>query len=327
MLFLWIVILAAKKETFRILSIPLLCSPQLWYVFSYFNTEAFSIFICLIVAHQIVDETSVFRRSLNSFKGKKLIFSALFCALLLVLLFGAKKSFYVFPVFLISWLFISLLYKEQRSKIVSALATSTVFVTLAVVGFSGWIYTKHYVNNFQLKENILECREQVAKPAYKPSAPLFETSPSLYWRAKGIPLSEMLEKGWGGAIFKSGFGVYGFLEYPSGNIYYSVMKSLAILLLLYVSAVILFKSQWSTKLLLGSFYGAFIGLIAMTMWNSWTKDYQAQGRYYFPIVPMLGILLFVARREINQSILALIVLLMFICSSYSFLYVGLTEIF
>ncbi len=327
MLFLWIVILAAKKETFRILTIPLLISPQLWYVFSYFNTEAFSLFVCLMVAYQLADESSLFRRSLTILKGHKLLWGLLFCAALLTLLFGVKKSFYVFPIFLVTWLVIALLNRHQCSEIKFALPKTSLVMVLAIVGFSGWIFTKQYVNDFRLKESIFECREEMAKPAYKPSAPLFETSPSLYWRAKGIPLSQMLEQGWGGAVFKSGFGVYGFLEYPSGEIYYDVMKTLAVLLLLYVTVSILVKSPWSTKLLLGSFYGAFIGLIMMTMWNSWTKDYQAQGRYYFPLVPMLGILIFVARRQINQNVLAAIVLLMFICSCYSFLYIGLTEVF
>ena len=327
LLFLFIIVLASKSLTFRILCIPLLCSPQAWYVFSYFNTEAFSVFICLMIAYQILEENSLFRRCVTRFSGVKLVLGVLFCAALIVLLLGVKKNFYLYIIFLAFWAFIAVVFnKNYRAHIKSMLVRSMLIISVAAFSFSGWVILKNAINEFQLSENIYDCRNELARYDYKPSTPVDETAPSLYWKQKGISFESMLSTGWGSSVFKSAFGVYGYLEYPSGDIYYSLMKSMLIVLLAYISLAILFKSSWTTKLLLGGFIGAFAGLIMMTAWNSWTKDYQAQGRYYLSLFPILGILLFTSRKDINPNIVAIIVSIMFMCSLYSFAYIGLLEI-
>jgi hypothetical protein len=55
-LFLVIIILFHKQKDTRYLIVPFVISPQIWYVFSYFNSDAFSLFMALAVVFQLVYE-------------------------------------------------------------------------------------------------------------------------------------------------------------------------------------------------------------------------------------------------------------------------------
>ena len=67
-------------------------------------------------------------------------------------------------------------------------------------------------------------------------------------------------------------------------------------------------------------------LIAVSLYHSWTKDFQAQGRYLLPILPMLGVLCMQGGKAIGPKILTLDTTAMFLLSVYSYICVALLEI-
>jgi hypothetical protein len=67
-------------------------------------------------------------------------------------------------------------------------------------------------------------------------------------------------------------------------------------------------------------------LIGASLYHSWTKDFQAQGRYLLPILPMLGILCVQCRAYLNPRILTFFTSTMFLLAAYSFICVALLEI-
>ena len=71
----------------------------------------------------------------------------------------------------------------------------------------------------------------------------------------------------------------------------------------------------------------FSGLtIAASVYHSWTNDFQAQGRYLFPILGMLGICLESVRRYLNPGIVLGIVASCFALAVYSFVFTALWQI-
>jgi uncharacterized membrane protein len=66
--------------------------------------------------------------------------------------------------------------------------------------------------------------------------------------------------------------------------------------------------------------------VSVSLYHSWTKDFQAQGRYLIPILPMLGVLCAQGRNAISQKIFTLFTTSMFLLSVYSYICVALLEI-
>jgi hypothetical protein len=66
--------------------------------------------------------------------------------------------------------------------------------------------------------------------------------------------------------------------------------------------------------------------VGVALFHSWNNDFQAQGRYLFPIVAMLGMGLLLARAWIAQRVLAAIIAACFALCVYSFVFIGLGSV-
>ena len=105
-------------------------------------------------------------------------------------------------------------------------------------------------------------------------------------------------------MFSTAFGSYGYTQYFGSDTYFAAV-------------------QWLLNLLLGSLilYGLIHGparihglmlltvlcagaLMAVALWSSWTEDFQAQGRYMAPIIPMIGIAYYHLRNYISPWVVA-----------------------
>jgi hypothetical protein len=75
------------------------------------------------------------------------------------------------------------------------------------------------------------------------------------------------------------------------------------------------------------FVSAFAALcVAVAIHHSWVNDFQAQGRYLFPIVAMLGIGLQSVRNRLEPRVITGVVAGCFALSVWSFLFIGLGHI-
>jgi len=111
LLFLVLVLIVARKiRSVPLLVLAIVLSPQIWYVFSYFNGDGLAFFIALLIALQIIYPDSLTCRYLNSTTlwGKwsgGVLFGILVGSLLL-----SKMNYYLyiaFILFMIAWNFIS----------------------------------------------------------------------------------------------------------------------------------------------------------------------------------------------------------------------------
>jgi hypothetical protein len=173
--------------------------------------------------------------------------------------------------------------------------------------------------------------EQLAEDEYKPSRTDAGDTEAYYGtnlRGKSTPLRALFAPPWNWHIgtFRSATGYYGWLEFASPRWYYRALGGLYLLLVGYLAFAVV-RSRDRGLLATGALIVLFAALVVfISIWHSWTGDFQAQGRYLFPILPMLGILLCVARPHLNRRVLLPLVSACFLLSCYSFIAVGLAEI-
>lgn len=316
-----------RYSELRLLAVPLLFSPQLWYVFSYCNSDAFALFITFLAAWQVVLPRSALNQWLRgenrNYPIVKIALFALGCAMLFLL----KKNYYFFIVFLFGYLaWLSIVYREDVNLVALCRRIALVVVIgLCLAGVR--VGMGHYVNGFDRSAKIAELQEELAGPMYKPSTPLEEKHPFLYRKARGESLEEfiMIDR-WFGKTFRSAFGVYGYFTVSASTMYYTVVRWVGVTFLLYCSLAVLIRGGVAGNLLLAYCLSCAAGLIGASLYHSWTADFQAQGRYLFPIIPMLSIVIYHIRSLLPAPGFRLLMLSMFTLSVYSYIFVALLNI-
>ncbi len=73
LLLLTILFITIKFREARLVAVPLIISPQIWYVFSYCNSDAFGLFMAFIVGWQLIGPEALLKRFLFRDKGPKII--------------------------------------------------------------------------------------------------------------------------------------------------------------------------------------------------------------------------------------------------------------
>lgn len=141
---------------------------------------------------------------------------------------------------------------------------------------------------------------------------------------KGVPAEELLNPKWDWEVltFKSFVGLYGneFVEY-SPRWYYSYVKFIfgLIALTLFISVLIYGNLQAKLLTLLTTIFVS--GDVLMGFLYSWLYDFQPQGRYVFPLIPMVMVYLFKIAPtwgDKTKAFLAACLLLLFVLALYSF---------
>ena len=321
--------LVFRTSAFRIASAPLLISPQIWYAFSYFNSDAFSLFLLFLIGYQVLIENSTFNRYLKASGSKYILIKGILFGLLFSLLFLLKKNFYIFILFLFLF-FLWKFYLKKENLDIPSKSLSARLIVIASVALA--IFCIRYVaditiNGFNKSERILNCRENLASYIYKPSTPLKSKHPWISLKKRGVFSKEMFTKyRWARRSFKSAFGVYGYTTIAGSNLYYNLVKWLIFFFLFFTCFFILFKSTNHERILLLIVFICSIFLIGAAFWRAWVTILQPQGRYFLPLAAMVGFLFFHGQRYLNKIIFNILIMIMFLMSSYSFIFLGLMNI-
>ncbi len=325
-LFAVMLILAVRWVPFRVILLPVMLSPQIWYMFSYFNSEGFGLVIALLISYQVVNRESLWNRMLD---GEEIRCTA--CAIaalggLLALLLLSKKNFYFYGLFLALYFIWRLWFKK------TVLDRGSVFrlVSVVLIGISVFAsvrFIDSYVNDFEKGRRRAEATEKYASEMYKPSTPLKDKYAYLYLKERGVKAMDLLRHNrWGEKSFRTAFGGYGYTSVSASEKYYDAVRYSSLLLLLVTTALVLVRGGLEGISLLLITTASATGLIALSFYHSWTMDFQAQGRYFLPIVGMASVFTFHARKYLANSICGLLFFTLFGISLYSFILVGLAGI-
>jgi hypothetical protein len=171
--------------------------------------------------------------------------------------------------------------------------------------------------------------EKHAEPAYRPSDSSGDDSFfGLRLRDKGVALHEVLLPPWEWPVksWKSFTGYYGYMTIHGPAAYYIAMFALSVFLVAYTARTILLRGDAIDRQLL-ALSGVFAGgVIFLSLYHSWINDFQAQGRYLFPVVALFAIPFSRAARSFRTRIVPALLGIAFALSASSFLFVGLRRI-
>jgi len=319
-------LLAFQQVRARFLFLPLLLTPQAWYLFSYYNSDALSLFAVVLTSYQVFVPQSMLRRLLNGERPPGTLMWILAIALLVAMQYWLKLNYMFYPIFLLmlaaSWYLLNRRPPDMRYSLPLLLA----FV-MGTSLFASWEVTRHVMNDFSLSEKVSACAEVTAEKRFKPSTPLAQTDPSFRLRAKGVGLQEMLvDNQWARRTFFTGLGAYGYTEYLNADRHYVLASRLIVLFFLYVVMLSFIRGNAMGRMTVLSVLASMFAVTAAAIINNWDQSFQTQGRYLMVYLPLLGTLIATQAHKLNSSWLSLLALGPFALGLYSFFAVALIEI-
>jgi len=325
-LFGFLLLLAAYKKPFRILLLPLLLSPQIWYIFSYFNSEGFAMVVVLLIAYQMVVPDSVWNRLLET-DGKGCGWWEMpGIVVLLGVLLLLKPNFYFFGIYIFFYFVWRLLF--GRTEFTKRTMIRVCLVALAGIAvFAGVRVFDSSINDFEKRARIYEAREKYADDRFKPSTPLDKKYPSLQMKDRGVTIDTVLHKHfWGENEFRTSFGEYGYISVAASYGYYDFVRYLSIVVFLVLSFFAIKNGGWEGLGLVAITLGSGFLLLIATFYHAWSVDFQAQGRYLLPFVGMLSMFAYHMREKLANLPCVSVLACMYMASLYSFIFVALAGI-
>lgn len=291
-------LLFTKLKNFRFdwLGYVMLCIPQIYYLYSYANSDAWALSVSIFL---FMIATKIYTQSLERSSVGDVLLLGILTGLLLV----AKKNFYlslVLPYALIGTSAIQLLSK-MRSQLVwskqwlAPLLAWLISVSLIMTPLQ--IIYPLSQGNFQAK--LLQTQEAKAKEEYKPSNPKFKY---LRMGEKGYSYWDIaFRKRWLKFSTRSFWGLYGYMNVRNPHWVYDVVFYSTIALLSLTGLTFIQTQAWQDLfLVIGLPLSILVILlnIFVSLHHSLTVDLQAQGRYLFPsFIPVALWLTGVASRD------------------------------
>jgi hypothetical protein len=310
----------------RINFVILLITPQVWYVFGYLNGDAFPFFLSFLIINELVIEDSLFNKFICSNSTFHIRLATIFLGFLISLLLQSKANYYImimYIFFLLSWK-ISDYSSTDRKKFFK------IYLYIVIIGLS--VFLARYlcdlaINGFLKEDKVLLYADKLAESQFKPSLNPKNMFFTLRLRDKGVKYSELFTSHkWHEISYKSFIGTYGWMNIFSPSFYYILMIIFYILFITFIIFSIFCTSSLKNILFLLTTLLFMASTIIISTINSWVYDFQAQGRYLFPALVMLCPVLYMNDKILNKKILAFIVLVIFILSCYSFIFVGLLKV-
>ncbi len=326
-LFSIIFLCCVKTPQARLLAIPFIVSPQLWYAFSYCTSDAFALLVVYLVGCQLFVPTSMLRKLLVEKITLRQVFRYFCVGLLFSLLFLIKKNFYpvcaaVFLIFLVN------LYKQGSSLDRKRYFVRLVLLLTTICMFYGVHKTVDIsVNGFDKKERMSTLAEQIANPLFNLSSPLNERSPLFNLQDRGETVKGLLvNHRWFERTFRTSFGVYGHTTIMAQNGYYNAVRVCAIAFFFFFFGSILLRAPWVNKIESLALLSLCIALIAASIHHSYTMEVQAQGRYLFPIFGILALIYARNYEFLNSRVFTLLVTSLFMLSIHSYVFEAIYRI-
>jgi len=329
LLFITIVIFAARNKDFRVVAIPLLISAQAWYLFSYINSDAFGLFVGMLVAYQAVSRESTLNRILAEPGIKFKWLSMVSIGLLLGLILVVKTNYYFLALFVGMYFLWRLFYGDFSNRRLFW-SRGIIMAVIALVPYGARLAMDMHANGLSSEQRSavrLKMNEKYAQTQFKPSTPLEKKHAYLSLKERGASVKRMLHRElWHIKTQYSAFGGFGYTQYFSTAKFYSAVILIGMLLLGLMLVSILLRGPPSSHSLFVLTGFSVLALFVSLFWYSWAISFQPQGRYLAAVLPMLGMLLFEIRRYLFPKVFEGLVLTMFLMGAYVSLFVGLAEI-
>ena len=267
-------------------SLVFLATPQVWYLFSYATSDAFDYTLSVICLYQLLKRDSLLNRLLDGTRRGWAAYPAL--GLLFALVLMGKKNYYLTDLWVFGVLLLRLWHlltaKEKKAFFGRCLILLT--VSLTILGIREAYDQKMY--GFRKAEVIREQMELRALSPYRESTAPEEQAPSLHLHAKGVGVWQFFtEYSFFDLLGKSFAGLFGIYKIGTNDLYYLVfyLDLLAILILWGRAAFRERGDPFPKRYYIFALLLTVMGF-ALVVYNAYMVDYQPQGRYLFPLIPI-----------------------------------------
>ena len=368
---------AVCREVFSPL-VVLLITPQVWYVFSYFNNDALPLFLALLVADAVFGAHARVTEALSEPWRASLLLPLLGCGVGIGLLVLTKSNYLPFLAFLafvaswnafglaaatiavacagpylaytrgfgsvtpsVAWASLTLgavsilaavatkVWRSRATRIVVARGALMLLAALAIAA-PPLAYDRLINGEKSDKAAVMSAiAEKHAAPEYRPSSAADDESFfGLRLREKGVALPALLVAPWDWPVksWKSFTGYYGYMKIHGPAAYYLLMFALYVALILYTARSVLLWGDSGEWQLLAASAAFCAGILLLSLYHSWINDFQAQGRYLFPILVLFAIPFTKASRLFRTRVVPALLGAAFALSASSFLFVALRKI-
>lgn len=312
----------------RIAALPYLVSSQIWYVFSYCGSDAFALFISFLVSWQLIDPNSLLHRYLKGGGALLRLIGLVVLPVFLGTVFILKMNYYPFVGLFYLVLGVKMFFTEEYYLGKKDALKRLILITVLGLSFLGVRMVADYtINGSDRGDKIVELQEKYGHYKYKRSTPPEDRVPTFLIKDRGVTFSELIPKyHWDIQTFQSSFGVFGYFTITSPQQYYFIVKWFGSALLLFILISSFTRGGILGAGITGVVCSCSVILILASLHRSWTADFQPQGRYLFPIIPMFAICLGHNIKAINRRVLILLVGIMCMLGVYSFIFQGLLKI-
>jgi len=164
-LFLAIVFVFVRKVEARHLLIPLSLSAQIWYIFSYFNADAFALAAALFAAYQIAARGSVFNAALDSNTRLRWFGGVLLLGIGFGLLLLAKRNYYIFLAFLAAYVALREIGPRAALGLTLGMLVSLGWYFRVPFGVAWWLYGAEGLIAVALI--IVDVRRHISETAFR----------------------------------------------------------------------------------------------------------------------------------------------------------------
>ncbi|HJT82726.1 MAG TPA: hypothetical protein VJ719_16130 [Chthoniobacterales bacterium] len=301
----------------------LLMTPQVWYIFSYVNGDAWALALSLVMVALLADERSLISRYLVA-PDRVPTAGGIALGTFFALLLTVKHNYRVLFGF-------ALLVMIWKVFVWSAPAAPRLLIrkSLVVVGTAAALFlplwfAQQNANRFDLARLKTVQAEKFAATKFKASAiSAGAGSPQIAMRKQGVSFFGLLTThAWPARTFESFCGVYHWMSLPGPPWYYGVMAGLYALFLIALGIGLRHLPR-GDLLFCGATFLLALGLVLLSAYHSWVSDFQPQGRYLFPILPMLAFLLYRYRQSMPTRAFNVLFASLFACAAFSFGFTGL----
>lgn len=287
-----------------------MATPQLCYIFSYATSDGWDYFCSFILIYQVIVKDSILNKALNNSGGKKKYIQLMFFGILSAFIFMGKQNYYVVLLLAFLIFLFKLMRTENKGKkqlMKDYMYILLIFASTFMIRFSFELY--HY--GFERSEILAQVKEQHAEYQFKKSTALEDKYPGLCLKDQGISLEEFHNRyNFCMTSYKSFCGVYGRMEYYSDSFYYFILGIMYFLLILFIIINAINVSSVIERLECLAVVFVIATSVLLSIYHSWTGDFQPQGRYLLPMLIGGGYLISKVKHTVLETlcILAMAVL-------------------
>ncbi len=294
----------------------LLVTSQLWYLFSYPNSDGLAFVLATLLVFESASRSGVVAKLAASDKLRVLLIRGCWVGLLVGAVFWSKKTFWIVLPFVGALIFVEGMKKTWSRRVVGG------FVGGCLLGCVG-LHLAMGALSMARPENASVDVERSSVAVTESQAERLSEITSL--RAQGLtPWQVIFERGWAWHSVSSFFGVFGWLNARSPDWLYLLQGALFIGLVTLIGVGSWRQSKGCEILLPFAAVVSALGCLFLSFYWSWNISFQPQGRYLFALLLFAGALWErLPSRWWGESFSLVLVVGLFLSALASFLFTGL----